>query len=91
MEWARSRFKELGLSLDEIGRRMGYSPTSASKSAWQFLNMTEDPRLSMLYRLADAFQVSVSELLDLATGDGSDQSGFPTPCDGSGKIEPLGQ
>ena len=63
MERARERFDKSGLSLDELGERMGYPKQSARKSAWQFLYKTNDPRLSMLRRYAQAMGVSVSRLI----------------------------
>jgi transcriptional regulator with XRE-family HTH domain len=63
MERARKLFAKSGLSLDELGHRMGYSGDLARKSAWQFLNKTTDPRLSMLKRFAEALNVTVVDLV----------------------------
>jgi len=63
MERARLLFQKSGLSLDELGQRMGYEGDAARKSAWQFLTKTTDPRLSMLKRFADALNVSLVELV----------------------------
>jgi transcriptional regulator with XRE-family HTH domain len=63
MERARRIFKNSGLSLDELGRRMGYSGDPARKSAWQFLTKTTDPRLSMLEKFADAINISLTDLV----------------------------
>jgi len=63
MERVRLLFKKSGLSLDELGHRMGYSGDPARKSAWQFLTKTTDPRLSMLERFADAINVSVADIV----------------------------
>jgi len=59
---ARQLFEESGLTLDELGKRMGYAGDVARKSAWQFLNKTTDPRLSMLRKFAAAVGVHVSDL-----------------------------
>lgn len=59
---ARELFEQSELTLDELGQRMGYSSPSARHSAWQFLNRTADPRLSMLCRFAQAVGVPVAEL-----------------------------
>ena len=59
---ARELFTASGLTLDELGQRMGYSGPSARHSAWQFLHRTTDPRLSMVCRFADAIGVSVADL-----------------------------
>jgi transcriptional regulator with XRE-family HTH domain len=63
MERAHVLFEESGLSLEELGRGMGYTGDTARKSAWQFLNKTTDPRLSMLQRFAVALKVSLVELV----------------------------
>lgn len=63
MERVRILFQKSGLSLDELGQRMGYSGDTARKSAWQFLHKTTDPRLSMLVRFAEAMNVAVSDLV----------------------------
>jgi transcriptional regulator with XRE-family HTH domain len=59
---ARELFVESGLTLDDLGQRMGYEGDVARKAAWQFLNKTADPRLSMLRRFAHAIGVSIAEL-----------------------------
>jgi transcriptional regulator with XRE-family HTH domain len=59
----RLLFERSGLSLDELGNRMGYSGEVARKSAWQFLNKTNDPRVSMLRRFAEAINVSLLDLV----------------------------
>jgi transcriptional regulator with XRE-family HTH domain len=61
---ARAAFKRSGLTLVELGRRMGHEDDEvARRSAWQFLNKTRDPRLSMLRRFAKAVGVSLAELV----------------------------
>lgn len=59
----RTRFEASGLSLHDLGVKMGYPAESARKSAWQFIAKTDDPRLSMLVRFAKAMGVDVKELL----------------------------
>ena len=63
MERAKLLFEKSGLSLDELGQRMGYSGDVARKAAWQFLNKTSDPRLSMLRRFSEALNVSLADLV----------------------------
>lgn len=63
MKAIRSRFERSGLSLDALGEKMGYPKASARKSAWQFIHKTNDPRLSMLRKFADAVGVKLSTLL----------------------------
>jgi transcriptional regulator with XRE-family HTH domain len=66
MARARTLFERSGMSLDELGQKMGYKAGVARKSAWQFLRKTRDPRLSMLRKFAAAVGVSLRELI----GDG---------------------
>jgi hypothetical protein len=62
MAAVRQRFEKSKLSLDELGLKMGYPKESARKSAWQFIHRTNDPRLSMLRKFADAVGCSVKSL-----------------------------
>jgi hypothetical protein len=66
MKAVRAAFERSGLSLDELGVRMGYGKNIARKSAWQFVNRTNDPRFSMLRRFASAVGIELAELLDLS-------------------------
>ena len=61
---ARSLFEASGISLDELGKRMGAEGEVARKSAWQFLNMVVDPKMGTLRRFAKAIGVEVGDLLD---------------------------
>jgi transcriptional regulator with XRE-family HTH domain len=63
MDRVRLLFDRSGLSLDELGQRMGYSGDPARKSAWQFLKKTADPRLSTLEKFAEAMNVSLVDLV----------------------------
>lgn len=58
----RARFEKFGLTYQELGERMGYSPTSARQSVAQFFK-AGDPQISMLRRFADALGISVMTLL----------------------------
>ena len=60
----RALFKASGKTFDELGVAMGYKGDIARKSAWQFLNKTADPRVSMLRRFAAAMGISLNDLLD---------------------------
>lgn len=60
---ARELFAQSGLTLDELGQKMGYEGGVARKSAWQFLNKTADPRMSTLRRFAAALSVPLADLL----------------------------
>ncbi len=63
MAKVKERFEASGLTLDQLGEKMGYPKESARKSAWQFVHKTADPRLSMLRRFATAVGVKVSTLV----------------------------
>jgi hypothetical protein len=62
MDHLRARFEASGMTLHELGLKMGYPADTARKSAWQFMKTT-DPRLSMLERFAKAMGVDVKELV----------------------------
>jgi transcriptional regulator with XRE-family HTH domain len=64
MEIVRKALADSGLSYEELGKRMGYGKDTARKSAWQFVNHTNDPRLSMLRRFAEAVDVPLAALLE---------------------------
>jgi len=63
MEKVRVRFEKSGLSLHDLGMKMGYPEETARKSAWQFIAKTGDPRVSMLRRFAKAVGAPLAELL----------------------------
>jgi transcriptional regulator with XRE-family HTH domain len=63
MARAQLLFERSGLSLDELGQRMGYAGDTARKAAWQFLNKTSDPRFSMLEKFAEALDVTLVDLV----------------------------
>jgi transcriptional regulator with XRE-family HTH domain len=60
---ARKLFMASGKSLDQLGREMGAEGDVARKSAWQFLNKVNDPKLGTLRRFAKAMGVRLEELL----------------------------
>ena len=62
MEAVRERYENSGLSMQEIGERMGYAPTSAHQAVSQFLK-SGDPQISMLRRFAEAIGISLQTLL----------------------------
>lgn len=63
MEAVRLHFEKSKMTLDELGTKMGYPPATARKSAWQFINRTNDPRMSMLRRFAAAVGTAVKSLV----------------------------
>lgn len=64
MDSVRSRFEASGMTLHDLGVRMGYPEETARKSAWQFISKTSDPRLSTLRRFAVALNVPLTELVE---------------------------
>jgi transcriptional regulator with XRE-family HTH domain len=61
MARVRALFEDSGLSLVELGRRMGYPEETARQSAWQFMK-TNDPRMSMLRKFAEAMGVGLDQV-----------------------------
>jgi hypothetical protein len=55
-------YEKSGLSLHDLGLKMGYPKDTARQSAWQFMK-TGDPRISMLRRFAKAMEISIEELV----------------------------
>lgn len=51
------------MSLDELGRAMGAEGEVARKSAWQFLNRVNDPKLGTLRRFAKALGIPIEDLV----------------------------
>jgi hypothetical protein len=62
MEKVRALFEKSGLTLHELGLKMGCPPETARQSAFQFLK-TADPHVSMLRRFAVAMDVPIEKLL----------------------------
>lgn len=56
-------FGDSGMTLEEIGTKMGYSEKVARRAAWQFLRKTSDPHISMLRRFADAMKIDLESLV----------------------------
>jgi transcriptional regulator with XRE-family HTH domain len=63
MRKLKKLFDDSGLSLEQLGKQMGYEEGTARRAAWQFLNKTSDPRLSMLQRFAGAVGVDLKEIV----------------------------
>lgn len=57
----REIFEESGLTLVELGKRMGYSDEMARQAAWQFMK-SADPRMSMLRKFAEAMGMPLDQL-----------------------------
>jgi transcriptional regulator with XRE-family HTH domain len=62
MASVRKSFKQSGMTMHELGMKMGYSESTARKSVSQFLK-TADPSIGMLRRFAKAMEIDVKDLL----------------------------
>ena len=62
METVRQRADAAGMSLQELGEKMGYAPGTARQAVHQFLK-SGDPQISMLRRFAKAVGVKLETLL----------------------------
>jgi transcriptional regulator with XRE-family HTH domain len=62
MARVRALFEKSGLTLAELGDKMGHKADIARQSAFQFMK-TNDPRVSMLKRFAKAMGVDAKDLL----------------------------
>ena len=60
---ARKLLDKSGMTMDELGVKMGFAPGTARRAVWQLFNKTDDPRLSTVVRLAEALGVEVKDLL----------------------------
>ena len=60
----RHIWKGCGDSMETLGVKMGYPRESARKSVSQFFQSTTDPRLSMIFKFADAMGISVTDLFE---------------------------
>jgi hypothetical protein len=62
MAKVRAWFEASGLSLHDLGLKMGYPAETARQSAWQFMK-SGDPRISMLRRFAEAAGMQLEEII----------------------------
>jgi transcriptional regulator with XRE-family HTH domain len=58
----RRLFEQSGLSLHDLGLKMGYAPETARQAAWQFMK-SRDPRFSMLVKFAKAIGIDLKDLI----------------------------
>lgn len=63
MARVRETYERSFLTLDRVGRRMGYPRETAAHAAWQFIYTTKNPHVSTLIRYARAMRVSPSKFL----------------------------
>ena len=59
---AAALFEKSGMTLDELGQKMGFAEGVARRAAWQFLIKVNDPRVSTLRKFAKAIGVKVGDL-----------------------------
>jgi transcriptional regulator with XRE-family HTH domain len=69
MATVKSLFEKSGLTLNDLGLKMGYPAETARQAVFQFLK-SDDPRISSLRRFAKAMAVPLSDLLDEKKGRG---------------------
>src|SRR5438270_12044426 len=55
-------FEKSGLSLHDLGIKMGCPPDTARQAVWQFMR-TSDPHISVLRRFAKAMGIAIGELV----------------------------
>lgn len=60
---ARDAFHDSGLTLHQIGVRMGYPDADAHRAAWHFLYRTTDPPLLEFCKFAQAVGVPIDTLV----------------------------
>jgi transcriptional regulator with XRE-family HTH domain len=58
----REWLEKSGLTLHELGVKMGYPETVARKAVWQLLR-TGDPRIGTLRKFAEAAGIPIEELV----------------------------
>ncbi len=63
----RTLFEKSGLSLHEVGLKMGCTPETARQTVWQFMR-TSDPHISVLRRFADAVGITIEDLVGKKKG-----------------------
>jgi len=55
-------FEKSGMTLEELGLKMGYEAGTARRAVWQLFNKVSDPRLSTVEKLAAALGVRPKDL-----------------------------
>jgi transcriptional regulator with XRE-family HTH domain len=63
MERVRKAFDQSGMSMQELGNKMGYAETTARQAVSQFLK-SDDPRVSMVQKFAKAVGKKASDFID---------------------------
>jgi hypothetical protein len=62
MDNIRNAFKRSGITLNELGRGLGYDGPTATKRAWFLLYRTSDPRISTVLAVAKTLGVKIGDL-----------------------------
>jgi transcriptional regulator with XRE-family HTH domain len=56
-------FERSGMTMEELGLKMGYPVGTARRAIWQLFNKVDDPRLSTVEKLAEALGCQPKDLL----------------------------
>jgi transcriptional regulator with XRE-family HTH domain len=62
MAKVRQHFEKSGLTLHQLGLKMGYADKIARQASFQFMK-AGDPRISVLRRFAKAMRIPIEELV----------------------------
>ena len=60
---AKKHFEKSGMTLEELGVKMGHDPGTGRQKVWLLFNRTTDLRMSTVEKLAEALGVKVKDLL----------------------------
>jgi hypothetical protein len=63
MDNIRGAFKRSGITLNELGRGLGYDGPTTTKRAWFLLYRTADPRISTVLAVAKTLGVEIGDLV----------------------------
>jgi DNA-binding phage protein len=63
MDNIRNAFERSGMTLNELGKGLGYDGQTAKKHAWLLLYRTSNPRISTVLAVASALDVKISDLV----------------------------
>ncbi len=59
----RNAFEHSGITLNELGKGLGYGGPTATKRAWFLLYRTSDPRISTVLAVAKTLGVKIGDLV----------------------------
>ena len=62
MDNIRVAFERSGLTLNQLGKGLGYEGPTAKKRAWFLLYRTSDPRISTVLAVAQTLRVEIGDL-----------------------------